>query len=446
MNQKIYHKNLLRYLLYTSRNDIDLVIEHIHPEDILDSLRIYDGDKKKILKKIPKNIIADIIDQAEDEEKYELLSSVPEDEKKYIIDEMSSDELTDMLGFLPQKDANEIIVKMDLKDANEIRELMSYDEETAAGIMATEFISVNEDMTVEETLEYLQNEAPDAETAYYIYVLNDKDNLRGVVTLRDLVISNFNTLIKDIMNKNVITVPWNMDQEEVGLKFEKYGLLTMPVVDPKNVLLGIVTVDDIMEVLQEENTEDIYRLAGLDEEEKVESSVGHSVKKRLPWLYVNMVTAILASATVSLFEGTIQTVVALATFMPIVAGMGGNAGTQTLTLIVRGIALGELNLENSKNILLKELGVGILNGIAIGISIGFVSFLWVGNIIFGIVIGLALILNLIIAAIAGFSVPMLLKKLDIDPALASSVFVTTMTDVLGFFFFLGLATILIEYL
>lgn len=212
------------------------------------------------------------------------------------------------------------------------------------------------------------------------------------------------------------------------------------------VMLGIITVDDVMEILREEHTEDLYRLAGLGEGEKLTGSVGNSIRSRLPWLLVNLVTALMAAATVSLFESTISRIVALATFMPIVAGMGGNAGTQTLTMIIRGIALGELTLENSRQVLMKEIYVGMINGILLGLIVALLGYLWVGNAAFGFVIGIAMLLNLMVSTISGYFVPVTLKKLNIDPALASGVFVTTVTDVLGFFFFLGLATLLIHAL
>jgi magnesium transporter len=220
----------------------------------------------------------------------------------------------------------------------------------------------------------------------------------------------------------------------------------MPVVDENKRMLGIVTVDDIMEILRDETTEDIYRLAGVQEGERVGGSVRESVRSRLPWLYINLITAIAASLTVSLFEGTIQKVVTLASFMPIVAGMGGNTGTQTLAIIVRSIALGELTVENAKKVLVKEIGTGIIMGFAVGVVAAVIGLVWVGNMVFGIVIGTAMLLNMMVAVFAGFIVPVTLKKLKIDPALASAVFVTTVTDVLGFFFFLGLATVFISYL
>jgi magnesium transporter len=276
--------------------------------------------------------------------------------------------------------------------------------------------------------------------------VDKKRILRGVVSLRDIVCTDFDMKISEITNTNVIALRYDMDQEEVANAFEKYGFISMPVVDEKEKLLGIVTADDIMEVIKDESTEDIHRLGGIDEEEKVDGTLRESIKSRLPWLMVNLLTALLASAVVGIFEGTISQVVTLATFMPIVTGMGGNAGTQTLTIIVRGIALGELTGENAKRILKKEILVGFTTGIAIGAAIAVIGYLWERNFMFGIVIGTAMILNMVVATIAGFIVPVILKKVNVDPALASAVFVTTVTDVLGFFFFLGLATIFISYL
>jgi magnesium transporter len=288
--------------------------------------------------------------------------------------------------------------------------------------------------------------APTSETPYYVYVLDQLNVLKGVVRLRDIIVSTPETPIKNIMIENIITIPVEMDQEEVAHIFEKYGFMAMPVINDLGVMQGIVTVDDVMEVIRDEYTEDMFRLAGLDEEEKISGSISKAIKSRLPWLLVNLVTAILAAATVSLFEATIVKIVALATFMPIVAGMGGNAGTQTLTMIIRGIALGELTYENQKEILKKEVAIGLINGLCLGFVVGFLGFYWVGNVVFGLVIGFAMFLNLVVATISGYFVPVLLKKIKIDPALASAVFVTTVTDVLGFFFFLGLATLTINHL
>ncbi len=439
-------KQLIDFILQASLDEILQLTEELHPVDLLEALQEYEGNQKDFLDKFPDEYIAMVIDEAELDEKYTLLSLFPPKQKQEIISEMSSDELTDMLGNIDEATQNRILEGMEEDYREEIEELLSFSPETAGGIMATEFISVKETMTIDETLTFLRDISPNAETPYYIYVLDENDVLKGIVPIRAIITSSPDALLKDVMLENVATIPVEMDQEEVSNIFQKYGYMAMPVVNEQGVMSGIITVDDIMEVLSDEHTEDMYRLAGLDEEEEIDGTVLDSIKSRLPWLLVNLLTAILASATVSLFDATISKVVALAVFMPLVTGMGGNAGTQTLTLIIRGIALKEIDFENKKEILKKEFLVGIIHGASLGLIVAILGGLWEGNYIFGIVIGVAMFLNLVVAALSGFYVPLLLKKLGIDPALASAVFVTTMTDVLGFFFFLGFATIMINYL
>ena len=446
MKKELNEKDLLEKLLNYTQEELEEKIEDIHPADVLDLLHDNEDDFFKILKRLPDWFIAAILEEEDDEEKYEILKKFSENKQKKILGEMSSDELTDLVGVLDEEEIKDVLKKINEEDRKDVYKLLSYEPDTAGGIMATEFVSIRENKTIEKTLKYLQKEAPDAESAYYLYVINKENVLKGVVSLRDIVCNDFDTKISEITNTNVISVPYYMDQEEVASKFEKYGFMTMPVVDENNKILGIVTVDDIVEVMQEETTEDIHRLGGVDEEEKVDGSLRDSVKSRLPWLIVNLITAILAASVVGAFEGTISQVVTLATFMPIVAGMGGNAGTQSLTIVVRGIALGELDKDNGMRIFIKELLVGLVTGIVIGAIIAFLGFIWESNFVFGIVIGFAMILNMMVATMSGFIVPVILKKLKVDPALASAVFVTTVTDVLGFFFFLGLATMFISYL
>ena len=437
---------ILEFILESPFETILEQIDEIHPVDFLEALGEFDDDPLIILEKLPDEYVALLLDYAEDDEKFNLLSLFSKNRQAQIISEMSSDELVDLLGTLDEDEQNEIITNMNTEEVEEVKALLSYDPESAGGIMATEFISIKETDTVNETINYLRTMAPDSETPYYIYVVDDLDVLKGVVPLRQIIVSTPDTLIKDIMIENIISAPVDMDQEEVSHIFEKYGFMAIPVVDHNGEILGIITVDDVMEIMKEEYTEDMFRLAGLDEEEKVAGTVIGAIKSRLPWLLVNLVTATLAAKTVSLFENTIAQIVALATFMPMVAGMGGNAGSQTLTLIIRGIAIGEINYENQAGILKKEIAIGIINGLCLGLVVGVLGYFWVGSLAFGFVIGTAMLLNLIVATISGYLVPVLLKKVGIDPALASAVFVTTVTDVLGFFFFLGLATVMLQYL
>lgn len=445
--ENINSKQYLRDILFNSKpEDLKDLVEEIHPADILDILREEEEFRGNILEKLPHWIVADIFEEMDEEEQTEFLELLPKSDQYKIFNEMSSDEQADLLSNLEPEEADRFLDNIDEEDAEEVKELMTYEEDTSGGLMATEFVAIRDYMTVEETLNYLQTAGVDAETAYYLYVLDESQILRGILSLRELVIAKFSTKIGDIMTEQVKSIPVDMDQEDVAKIFEKYGFQAMPVVDEKGEMLGVITVDDIIEVVREEDSEDIYRLAGLNEGEIIDGNARASINSRLPWLFINLITAFLAASTVNLFSSTIDKVVILASFMPIVAGMGGNAGTQTLTLIVRGIALGELTKENGKRVFLKEAITGICNGTFVGITVAIIGYLWAGKPIFGLVIGCAMILNMTVATIAGYSVPVILKKINIDPALASAVFVTTFTDVCGFFFFLGLATLFLPYL
>lgn len=445
MKRTINEENLLDLFLHGNDQDIKDTIDTIHPADILDLLHEHKEEASAILNRLSDEILADIVDEEEDEDKYELLKRFSDSRQKGILEEMSSDEITDLIGELKEEQAQEVLEKMDWEDREDVRKLMTFEPESAGGIMSTEFIRIFAKNTVKETLNFLQKHTDD-ETSYYLYVVDQDDILKGVVSLRDIVTSTFATPMIDITNPNVKTVLYSDDQEEVAHVFEKYGFILMPVVDEANHMLGVIEFDDIIGVIQEENTEDIHHLGGVNKEERVDSTIKASFTSRIPWLVVNLFTAVLAAAVVNNFEGTIAQVVALATVMPIITGMGGNAGTQTLTIVVRGISLGDFTKENAIRILLKEFIVGIFSGIVIGIIVAAGAMLMEGNPIFGIVTGVAMFLNMILANLAGYFIPVILEKLHIDPALASAVFVTTVTDVMGFFLFLGLATLVLPYI
>jgi magnesium transporter len=276
--------------------------------------------------------------------------------------------------------------------------------------------------------------------------VDERRHLVGVVSLRRLLLVSPETPLKRIMTTDLLSARVDMDQEEVARQVADYNLLAIPVVDEENKLVGIITVDDVIDVIKDEATEDIYRLAGVSGDERVFTPAAESLRKRLPWLGVNLATAFLAAGVVGLFTKTIDALPILAVFMPIVAGMGGNAATQTLTVIVRGIALGELSWSNSRKALLKEAAVGIGNGLALGVVAAAVAWATRGDPVLGVVLGTAMLINMFVAATAGVLVPLGLRAGGVDPALASSVFITTMTDVFGFFSFLGLATLFAQYL
>ena len=277
-------------------------------------------------------------------------------------------------------------------------------------------------------------------------MVDERRHLVGVVSLRRLLLVSPETPLKRIMTTDLITARVDMDQEEVARQVASYNLLAIPVVDEENKLVGVITVDDVIDVIKDEATEDIYRLAGVAGDERAFTPPLESLRKRLPWLSVNLATAFMAASVVALFEGTIEQVTALAVFMPIVAGMGGNAATQTLTVIVRGIALGELTWRNSRKALMKEAVVGVGNGIVLGVIAAAVAWVTRGSPVLGLILCAAMIINMFVAATAGTLVPLGLRAANVDPALASAVFITTLTDVFGFFSFLGLATVFIRYL
>lgn len=442
-NNSVNVEELIKKLLNENDSEkIKDIVEDIHPVDFLEILEKFEDEFYEIIDKLPNDYLVELINEAEIEDKLEIVNKISEDRKDIVIPDISSDELVDMLEEADEVQKKDIFEHLDEDDKDDIKELLEYPSDTAGGIMATEFLAIDEDMTMDETIAFLRKSAPDYETPYYLYVVGKGNILKGVVQLRQIITCDSNVKIKDEMITQVISVDAYTDQEEVANLFEKYGFVAIPVTNKEtNEILGIITFDDIMAIISEEHTEDMYRMAGLDEEEEIDRGIISSVKSRSMWLSINLLTAFLASSVVGIFEGTISQVVALATFMPIVSGMGGNAATQTLTIMIRGIATGELRYENQRKVLKKELTVAIIDGILIGILIITITYIIVRNITFALIAGVALLLNILISAIGGFFVPLILKKLKIDPAIASSVFVTTMTDMAGFGIFLGLATI-----
>ena len=357
---------------------------------------------------------------------------------------MEPDNAADMLSEMEPADATAVLEQMD--EAETVAPLLAYPEDSAGGIMNLPPASLRRFWTVAEAFQFIKGHYRDATQVFYLYVLDRNGRLIGVVNLRALILADAEQTIEEIMVRDIITIRVDMDQEEVAQIFARYDLLALPVVDAEDRLVGIITVDDVVDVIEEEATEDIYHLAQVGADSAVFAPLRNSIRARLPWLYVNMITAFLASAVVAFFEDTIAAVAVLAVFMPIVAGQGGNAGNQTMTIMVRSLALGEIDVSEAWRALRHEFMVGLLNGLALGVGVGIVAWLWQGNPILGVIIALAMMGNLIVAAIAGVLVPTTLKRLNVDPALASSIFVTTATDVMGFAFFLGLATLLIRWL
>ena len=447
MNNELTKEDLKDLLINANDEDFQAIIDYTHPVDLLEAIhKLDDEDAKIILNRFPDETLGRILEEEEDEERYDFLSQFSKSRQKEILEEMSTDEIVDFVATLNEQQEEEVLSNLNIEDLEDVKELMQYDPDTAGGIMTTEFISIRQNKTVLKTLEYLQQNGHEAEMAFYMYVVDKEDHLKGVVSVRDIITSKFDVKIEDITNPNVVSLNINDDQEVIAAIFDKYDYIMLPVVDDNNVIKGIVTVDDVIDIIQEETTEDMHLLAGVDGDEKVDSNIIESIRSRLPWLVINLITAILAASVVSRFSATIEAVVALAAINPIIAGMGGNAGNQSMTIVVRAIALNELNGENAKKVFFKELIVGMISGLTIGLLIGIGCQIVYGNFFLGIVTALSMLLNLIIATMVGYLVPVILVKLKVDPALASSIFVTTCTDCFGFFIFLSLATLVLPYL
>ncbi len=361
------------------------------------------------------------------------------------LQDLPSDDAAALIDELPEELSDAVLEQMRPRDSGEVENLLEYSERTAGRIMNPTVFALSDDLTAGEAIQALQG-SREVEMVFYLYVVDERRHLVGVVSLRRLLLVAPETPLQRIMTTDLISARVDTDQEVAAQDVANYNLLAIPVVDEQNRLVGIITVDDVIDIIKDEATEDIYRLAGVSGDEHVFSPARESIRKRLPWLVVNLVTATLAAFVVRAFQETIDEVVALAVFMTIVASMGGNAATQTLTIIVRGIALGELTWGNSRKAVFKEAVVGLGNGLALGIVGAGVAWLMAGNLFLGLILALAMVINLLVAAIAATLIPIALRALKIDPALASAVFITTLTDVFGFFAFLGLASIFLPYL
>ena len=375
----------------------------------------------------------------------ELINEFSDETITKIIQRLSPDDAVDLLGYLPEERQETILEQLDERDRWILERLRLYEEDTAGGRMTTEYVAFSQDTTAAEATAFLRELHPNTDLLYF-HVVDELNHLTGIVPLRKLVFAAAELKVGDIMIPDPVRVHPETPQEEVAKLVSDFDLFAIPVVDEENKLLGVVTFDDIMDVIEEEATEDMYHLAGLDTAERVFTPVTRSVRLRLPWLLMNLLTAILAALTVSLFQETISRLVALAVLMPIVASMGGNAGSQSLTVVVRGLALGELEFARGRKAILKEMAVGFSMGCINGLLMASITYLWFHSFWLSLVIFVAMIFNLVLAGLFGAMVPQLLKWAGKDPALGSHIFVTTVTDVGGFFTFLGLASLFLERL
>lgn len=434
----------------TARDAFDRTLARLremHPSDIAEEIEDLElREIRKFLRKFPHEQVADILTELPEEVQTKLLENMRLDRVSEIIPEMFSDDAADALGNLSPERLQKIMDKLSDEDVRDITTLLEYPEDTAGGIMRSEVNAVLTTMTLSEAREAVRREEDHGEdNAIYVYAVDENGRLQGVLRLRDLLFRDLRLKVSEVMISEVRAVSVNADQEEIANIFQKYNYLALPVVDDFGKLVGLVTWDDVIDVIQEEATEDMQRMVGLSGEEMVTTPWRRSVKNRLPWLMINLATAFLAGWVVSIFETTLVAYAMLAVFLPIIGGMGGNAGAQTLTIVVRSLALGEIEDNEWRRVLVKELMIGVITGLAIGVTVGLFSWLWQGSWLLGIIVFLAMVLNMIAAALSGVLVPIGLRAVKVDPALASSIMVTTVTDVVGFFLFLSLASIALNF-
>jgi magnesium transporter len=420
------------------------VIESLQPADQADLVEeLSDSDQLALLSQLHPASSADVLEEMEDKDAAALAELLPVADLAGILDEMEADEAADVLGDLPPERAAEALREME--EPGEIIPLLQYPDDTAGGLMTPAIVTLRRGWRAQEALSELRRVGPDVDSAYYLFVTDDLGVLLGVVSLRDLAVALPETVVEALMDPNVVSVPVMADQEFCARTLSRYGFLALPVVDEADRLVGVITADDLIEVAEVEATEDMYRMVGISGEERVFGPLWPSVLRRLPWLAVNMITLFVAITVVNAFELVIAGMVALATFLPLVSGEGGNAGSQTTTVIVRGMALGEIDTRNGVRALTKELAAAAINGAIIGIGAGVAIYLWKGEQVIAVSVMLAMVLNFLVAALAGVLVPLGLKLVRVDPALASAAFVTAVTDTLGFLFFLGIATLLMQW-
>lgn len=380
-----------------------------------------------------------------------------EDSERYIIEmdprfaamvlaEIAVDDAVDILQELTHEQVASFLTIMDKDAADDIKGLLHYEEKTAGSIMTTEFVSFLETQTAGETLKQMKELAPDAETIYYTYVLDQDKKLVGVLSLRDLIVADENELISDLMSESVVSVSVGRDQEEIAQVMRDYDFLAVPVVDFQNHLLGIITVDDILDVMDEEAREDYSKFAAISDVDSKDSTPVGAAKKRLPWLIILLFLGMITASLIDSFEATLEEVPIVAIFIPLIAGMAGNAGTQSLAVAVRGIAVGNYGAEKKMKLVMREITTGLLVGATCGAVIVLTIFVWKGNIYLGILVGIAILATLTVATLSGAVIPLLMEKLKIDPAVASGPFITTLNDVTSVIIYFGMATAFIGLL
>jgi len=432
----------LKSALNGSDEELKLLLKAYHASEIAILFEnLQQDDKERIINLLSVEEASEVIAEMHEEtHPEELLLQLHPEKRTEIVEELDYDDATDIISQLEEHEQKEILGDLSEDDASSIRNLLRYPEDTAGGLMNTEFISVNLNLNKQDAVVELIKQSEEIEEFYTIFVVDDNNVFHGIVSLKDIIKAKGNEKITALVKTDVAWVYPDTDQEEVARLISQYNLTSIPVVDHEMHLLGRITFDDVIDVIENENTEDILKISGVSEDEELSGHWLDAVKSRLPWLVINLATAFLASAVVRYFEPTLAKVAVLSAYMTIIAGMGGNAATQALAVTVRRISLYDLTDNQAYRTVLKEFSVGLINGAATGLIVLVVALFLDSNPLLGVVIFLAMTGNLVIAGITGAGIPLMLKRVGIDPAIASSIIITTFTDVFGFFLLLGLAS------
>ncbi|GLQ00283.1 magnesium transporter [Methylophaga thalassica] len=416
----------------------------LHPAETAHLLESLPPNERKICwPLINPDLRGEVLSYIGEEVRTDLMTDMDTADLINATEDLDADDIADILQDLPDHVVHEVLRAMDIQHRRRVEAVLAYDEESAGGLMNTDVTTVRTDITLEVVLRYLRMLGELPENTDSLYVVDHNDHYLGTLRLSQVVSRNRSLLVSEVMSHQVDPIPANMTDRDVARRFEKHDLISAPVVDKDNRLLGRITIDDVVDVIRDDAEHSMLSMAGLGEDEDTFATVKRSVHRRSVWLAVNLLTAFLASWVIGLFETTIQKQVALAVLMPIVASMGGIAGSQTLTLVIRSMALGQLNSNNERWLLRKEMLVGATNGLIWATAIAIVTVIWFNSLSLGLLIGTAIIINLVAAALAGVTIPLGLKRIGIDPALSGSVLLTTVTDVVGFMAFLGFAKLFI---
>jgi len=439
--------NLERINLALSQGAIararQLINEDLAAPDIAHLLSSVPPKQRTILWNLveAEELAADVLAYLGEEERSEIVARLEPEELANLIESFEFDDKVDLLQELPESVIEEVLLSMDSQDRQRVEDVLSYDEDSAGGLMNTDVVTVRPDITVDVVLRYIRRYRELPPMTDNLWVVNRRDEFIGQVPISKILISDPNTTIREIMQTEVEPLIVSTHEDEVAQRFERLDLVSAPVVNESGKLLGRITIDDVVDVIRASADHSLMSQAGLDEDEDIFAPLVRTVKRRSVWLGINLLTAFLASGVIGMFEATLEQVVALAILMPVVASMGGIAGTQALTIVIRGMALGRVGSANIRALVSREVLIGTANGLLWSLVVGFAAFLWFGDFTLGYVIALAIIVNLIVAAVVGTLLPGYLKSLQIDPALAGGVVLTTVTDVVGFFCFLGIATL-----